>query len=401
MTGAARRERGRGSRARAARPTPAVGPRPRVAVARCASYEPEEVGRAVREVLALLGGLSGVVGRGQNVLLKPNLLSAKNPDRAITTHPSVLAALVAAVREAGGSPSVGDSPGGALRGVERVWRNTGMLELSERTGVPLVSFEASGAVEKQGALRAYMIARPVLDADVVINVPKMKTHVVTLYTGCVKNMFGAIPGFGKGRIHNMAPRPVPFARHVVDVYSLVKPALHVMDAVVAMEGDGPSGGRPRKVGAILAGADGVAVDAVAARMMGLSERRVPTIRIAAERGLGVAGVDDIEIVGADPASFNLEGFALPRTGFLNLVPTFLVRALKPWIWVCPEMSREWGCRGEDCALCARSCPAGAIDMVSGYPVVRRKKCVECLCCHEVCPEQAVRVRLSWLAKRLA
>jgi len=376
-------------------------PRARVAIVRCRSYDPGQVASAVGEALTLLGGLSEVVRPGQTVLLKPNLLSAKDPDRAITTHPAVLAALVAAVRAAGASPSVGDSPGGALRGVERVWRNTGMLELSERTGVPLVNFEASGSSEKRGALRSYMIARPVLEADVVINVPKMKTHVLTLYTGCVKNMFGAIPGFGKGRIHNVAPRPVPFARHVVDVYSLVKPALHVMDAVVAMEGDGPSGGRPRSVGAILAGTDGVAVDAVAARMMGIAEGRVPTTRIAAERGLGAARADEIEIVGEDPASFDLEGFALPRAGLLNLIPSFIVKGLKPWIWAIPEMSEEWGCRGEACALCARSCPAGAISMVSGYPVVSRAKCVECLCCHEVCPEHAVRVRLSWLAKRFA
>lgn len=372
-----------------------------VAVVRCGGYEIQEVRRAVREAVGLLGGMSQFVRERERVLLKPNLLSAKGPERAITTHPSVVEALAEIVSEAGGAPSIGDSPGGALRGVERVWRNTGMLELSERTGVPLVSFEASGAVERSGELRSYMIARPVLDADVIVNIPKMKTHVLTLYTGCVKNTFGAIPGFGKARVHNIAARPVPFSRHVVDVYSIVRPGLHVMDAVVAMEGNGPSGGRPREVGAILAGGDGVAVDAVAAAMMGCRERAVATTRIAAGRGLGVGERARIDVVGEDPASFDTKGFVLPETRGFNFIPGFLVRALRPWVWAYPEMSKEWGCRGEACGLCVASCPVRAIVMTDSGPVVDRRTCVECLCCHEVCPEQAVRVRLSWLARRLA
>ncbi len=373
----------------------------RVAIVRCSTYDAREVDRAVRRAVEYLGGISTVVAPGQRVLLKPNLLSAKPPDRAITTHPSVLRSLVAVVREAGGEPFVGDSPGGALRGVERVWRNTGMLALSEETCVPLVNFEAAGSVEIAGELGTYMIARPVLDADVIINVPKMKTHVLTLYTGCIKNVFGVVPGFRKARLHSAVPRPVPFSRRIVDLYALVRPALHVMDAVVAMEGDGPSGGRPRPVGAIIAGTDGVAVDTVAAEMMGYPHGRVPMIRQAAERGLGTCDPREIEVVGEEPGSFDLTGFALPRTRVFNFIPSFAVRALRPWIWAYPEMSEEWGCLGDRCALCVRSCPVSAIEMVDGRPVVNRRACIECLCCHEVCPEHAVRVRLSWLARRFS
>lgn len=377
------------------------GARTTVAVTRCDSYDGATVARAVGEALGYLGGIERVVGPGARVLLKPNLLSAKDPDRAITTHPSVLAALVEAVRGAGGEPVIGDSPGGALRGIERVWRNTGMLELGDRLGVPLISFEAAGSVETAGRLRSYLIAKPALEADVIVNVPKMKTHVLTLYTGAIKNMFGVVPGFGKARLHSLAPRPVPFSRHVVDIYALVKPALHVMDAVVAMEGDGPSGGSPRKVGAIIAGVDGVAVDAVATRMMGYPERRVAMLGLAESRGLGTARADEIEVVGDDPGAFDLGGFVLPKTRAFHYIPSFVARALRPWIWVCPEMSREWGCLGSACGLCARSCPVGAIEIRGGGPLVDRRKCVECLCCHEVCPEQAVRVRLSWLARQFS
>lgn len=373
--------------------------RAKVAVARCATYERDDVSRAVGEVLGHLGGMARFVSPGQKVLLKPNLLAAKDPDRAITTHPAVIEAVIEAVREAGGEPSMGDSPGGALRGIERVWRNTGLQELSDRTGVPIVNFEASGAREVEGELRSYMIAQPVLDADVVIGLPKMKTHVLTLYTGCIKNMFGAIPGFAKGRLHSIAPRAVPFSRHVVDVFSLVQPGLHIMDAVVAMEGNGPSGGRPRKVGAIIGGTDPVAVDTVVAGMMGFRDGQVSTIRFAAARGLGTGQREDIEIVGEDPGSFDVGGFELPGTTLLNMLPGPLVKALRPWIWICPEMSKERGCRAEACALCVRSCPVEAIEMTGSGPVVDRKKCVECLCCHEVCPEDAVEIRFSWLASK--
>lgn len=371
-----------------------------VSLVECRDYEPDLVRRSVREALAPLGGVGAFVRPGQKVLIKPNLLSAKEPDRAITTHPAVVAAIVGEVRDAGGEPRVGDSPGGALRGIERVWRNTGMLEMSQRTGVELVSFEASGAERVEGRLGSYMIARPVLDADVIISVPKMKTHVLTSYTGCVKNMYGSIPGFAKAKLHSVASKPLPFSKHLVDIYGLVRPHLHVMDAIVAMEGDGPSGGRPRTVGAVMASADGVAIDAVAANMMGF-RRQIHTTRLAGERGLGVSDLDAIETVGSEPSDFDLSDFRLPKTTPLNMIPTFVVRALRPLIWTVPVMSKELGCRGEACGLCVRSCPVGAIEMTDDGPVVDRKRCVQCMCCHEVCPEQAVRIEMSWVAKKFA
>jgi len=373
-----------------------------VSIERSPDYSLTAVREAVTRAVDALGGMSAFVQPGQSVLIKPNLLSAKNPDRAITTHPAVLEVIIDLVRHAGGDPTIGDSPGGAIRGVDRVWGNTGMKALSERTGVPLVSFEGSGSVARRGAEREYMIARPVVEADVVINVPKLKTYMLTLYTGALKNTFGAIPGFGKARLHNLAGRPRPFSRFVVDVHALVAPSLHIMDGIVAMEGDGPSGGRPRHVGAVMAGIDAVAMDTVAAGMLGMDVRRVHMIRLAAERGLGVDDPAAITILGETPESFDTEGFKLPGTGILNYIPDPLVRALKPFIWILPEMSKEWGCvGGTRCGLCMRSCPVEAISLVDDVPVVDRKTCVECLCCHEVCPHQAVRIKLSWLAGKFA
>ncbi|MCD4689901.1 DUF362 domain-containing protein [bacterium] len=333
-----------------------------VSITRSESYEPAAVRAAVTAAVNAVGGMSRYVSPGQSVLIKPNLLAAKSPDRAITTHPVVIEVIIELVRGAGGEPVIGDSPGGALRGIDRVWTNTGMQELSERTGVPLVGFEAAGSVKLTGELKDYMIARPVVDADVIINVPKLKTHVLTLYTGCIKNMFGAIPGFAKGRVHNLAGRPAPFSRYLVGVHSLVRPALNIMDGIVAMEGDGPSGGKPRYVGAVFAGSDAVAIDTIAAAMIGMDAGRIHMIRLASERGLGVSDPDRIDVVGETPESFDTAGFVLPSATVLNYIPDFLLRALKPFIWVHPEMSREWGCVAEKCGLCVRSCPVGAITM---------------------------------------
>jgi uncharacterized protein (DUF362 family)/NAD-dependent dihydropyrimidine dehydrogenase PreA subunit len=377
------------------------GGRATVAVVRCPTYDRREVEAAVERAVELVGGVGRYVAEGERILLKPNLLSAKAPERAITTHPEVARAMIGLVRGAGGVPELGDSPGGAIRGVERVWRNTGFQALAEETGTPLLSFEASGSEERRGALRSYMVAKPVLDADGIINLPKMKTHVLTLYTGAVKNMYGIVPGFMKGRLHSVAPRPVPFSRVVVDIFSLAPPRLTVMDAVVAMEGDGPSGGSPREIGAIVASSDPIALDAVVSRMMGYRERQVPTVRLGEEAGLGVAGFDDIDIVGDDPTGLSPDGFRLPGTGALNYIPDILVRMLEPFVWAHPEMSRERGCRGPACGMCVRSCPVSAIRMVEGTPKVDYERCVECLCCHEVCPHDAVEVKLSWLARKFA
>ncbi|MFZ1947702.1 MAG: DUF362 domain-containing protein, partial [bacterium] len=219
-----------------------------VVLARCDRYSAAEVEHAVTRVLSgALCAEPGLVGR-KRVLLKPNLAAAKGPERCLTTHPQVVAAAIAFFRQRGCDVSVGDSPAGALRGVRRVWEATGMLEACESAGARLVNFEAGGWIEKSVEGRTYRMAREALGYDLVVSIPKLKTHVLTLVTGAVKNMFGCVPGLAKSSHHLANPRPAAMSRVIVDVFSLARPGLSLVDAVEAMEGNGPSSGRPKRLG---------------------------------------------------------------------------------------------------------------------------------------------------------
>ncbi len=269
----------------------------KISLIKCSSYQPEEVKAAVKRALDLLGGMSHFVQPGNKVLLKPNLLSAQPPEQAITTHPAVVEAVIELVKEAGGIPVLGDSPAGAIKSLDDFWSTTGMLEVCRRHDVELVSFERSGVYQKELNGKRYHIAKPVLDADVIINLPKLKTHSLTVMTGAVKNIYGVIPGLKKSMYHKQAPKPWEFSRLLVDIYALARPQLNIVDAIVGMEGFGPSAGRQRQLGMILAGSDGVAVDAWAAHLLGRKPLDIPTTKIAYRQNLGEADLGKIEAAG--------------------------------------------------------------------------------------------------------
>lgn len=366
-----------------------------VSLNRCAAYDIDALRRVISQGLAPFGGMAAFVSRGDRVLLKPNLLSAKDPSRAITTHPHIVETVAALVREAGGEPFVGDSPGGAIRGIERVWENTLMREMAERAGLELVNFEASSSQEIDAGKFKLYIARPVLEADVVINLPKLKTHSLTLLTGAVKNMFGVVPGFRKAEMHKIFPKPFEFAAMLVELYSHVRPALNIMDAVLAMEGNGPSSGVPREAGLIAVSDDGVAMDAVISSVIGFKPEKIDTTRLSGERGLGVSEREKIEVTG-DGAGTVIEDFDLPSNLGMRLIPGPLARMVAPLVWLKLIIDRE-KCTG--CEMCFKSCPVKTIVPDGEKFRVVHDGCVQCMCCHELCPEDAVEIKLSWLARK--
>ncbi|MDZ7384796.1 MAG: DUF362 domain-containing protein [candidate division KSB1 bacterium] len=370
-----------------------------VSAVQCTSYEFQVVAEAVEQLLVPLGGLAHFVQRGNHVHLKPNLLAAKEPARAITTHPVVVEAVVRMLLDLGAKVTIGDSPAGAVKGLQRYWDNTGLSEVAKRTGARLVAFETGGVQERVVRGRSYYISRYVIDADVVINLPKLKTHGLTLYTGAVKNLFGVIPGLRKSEYHKQAPHPEDFAEVLVDIYSAVRPHLHIADGVVGQEGNGPSSGRVRPIGVMLASTDGVALDAVGAAIMGFDPEEIDTTRIASQRGLGEGRLEHIKVVGADLESLRLPDFVLPSNRLIKLVPRWLMILGARLIWVRPRADRELCKR---CGVCQTNCPVGAISTdADGYPVMDYTRCIKCMCCDEGCPHQAIEQEMSWLARRFS
>ncbi len=331
------------------------------------------------------------------VLIKPNMLSPRNPDQAVTTHPLVVSAVARQVKACGARVRVGDSPSAVKWDIERVWRETGLWEAAGREGFELVNFEASGSRPVVIDTRVFHIARPVLEADLVINLPKLKTHTLTLLSGALKNMYGAIPGFRKAMWHKEAPRPRDFSQVIVDVFSAVQPQLTIMDAVDAMEGDGPSAGRPYRLGLVLASADAVAIDTVACRLIGLRPGKVHMIGLAAEAGLGLGHDEAIEVVGEPLRPVRKGSFRLPSNAIMELLPPILVNLAGSFFWMRPRLDAD-RCTG--CQKCIEACPVGALSANGGTPHINHHVCITCWCCHEVCPEQAVGIEKSWLARRM-
>ncbi|MFH1334964.1 MAG: DUF362 domain-containing protein [Candidatus Zixiibacteriota bacterium] len=369
-----------------------------VSIVRCDDYTLDNVRPAVRISFDHLGGLARFVRKDQKVLIKPNLLSAKDPTRAITTHPAVVQAVVEEVQKLGAVPLLGDSPGGVDRGVRRVWENTKLAEVAGHTGAKLLAFESEGVYPKTAPDgKTYYIAKPVLDADVVISLAKLKTHTLTLMTCAVKNMFGSIPGFRKGEYHKEAPKPKDFARVVVDIFSLTQPHLTLVDAIVCMDGDGPSAGDPRYAGLLLAGTDAVALDMVAAKIMGFKDGEIDTTAVAQKRNLGAKSFEQIEIKGENLNTLLLPKFVLPSNRFFKMIPEFMVKLVAPLVWVRPNILDE-NCI--NCNVCVENCPTKSIKPGGKRPRFDYSHCINCMCCHELCPEKAVYLEKSRIAKRI-
>ncbi len=383
--------------------------RSKVSIVRCAAYEPEAVEAALRRNLELIGGIESIVRPGNRVLLKVNLLSPRPPEQAVTTHPIVVGAMLRLVRAAGGRPVVGDSSGGLLAGqaqTEKALSVTGIRAAAAANGAELANFDAGriAVVENSASspVPVLHLAQSVLDADVVINMPKLKTHGATLFTGALKNMFGTVPGGRKAAYHRMAPTLNEFANLLVDIYAAVKPGLTVMDGVWSMEGNGPAHGRPRRAGLLLASTDGVALDTVAAAVIGLRPDDVATTRVAAARGIGEGDFAAIDIVGERLSEVRIPDFRLPPTAVLAVAPRFLLRGAFGMLRARPVVDPE---RCVRCWVCADNCPAGVIRRGGEIPVIDYHSCISCYCCQELCPQAAVTIRydnrlVRWLAGRL-
>lgn len=378
--------------------------RSKVAVIPCEEYAEKTVYEAIERGISLLGGWDRFVKPEEKILLKPNLLNRADPKRAVTTHPAVFESVIQSLKNKGFNRlSYGDSPGHP-GSVEKTAEACGLKEIADRLEVPLADFSRSQTVEfVRGRIsRKFEISQGVLDSDGIINICKMKTHQLERITGGVKNMFGCVYGMNKSASHAKYPDAESFAQMLIDLNLLLKARLHIMDGVVAMEGNGPASGTPVNMKVILISEDPVALDATFCRLVDLDPATIPTVFYGGIFGLGRWKEKDIEILGVDGLSdYSNPRFDVSREksyrGKWAYLDKLKIIARKPVI-LKNKCIR--------CGACVQACPledkavffptgegtASQTGRKGDVPVYDYKKCIRCYCCQEMCPEQAIIVK---------
>ena len=376
-----------------------------VSVVPCASYDPALCRQALLSALEPIDGL-GFVKEGMTVGIKANLVSFMKPDSAATTHPVLLAELTKLLTERGAKVIVGDSPGGLYTAayVKNVYRATGMYEV-EAAGAELnYDFEQATAHYPEAAIAKSFQYTAWLDhCDAIIDFCKIKTHGMMAMSAAAKNMFGVIPGTLKPEYHYKYPNAADFARMIIDLDEYFKPVLSIADGVVGMEGNGPTMGKPRPIGVVMASGSPHMLDLACAKLIGLERKDVPTLEAAYERGLIPGTCEELSISGS------LEDFVLKdfdNVGQKNdilfwhgggLFEGVLGKVLQACLRSRPKVAAG-ECVG--CAKCAEICPAKAIEMKEKLPRIQKSKCIQCFCCQEFCPKGAMKVARPFIAKML-
>lgn len=366
-----------------------------VSIVRCRDYDRDLVYGKVRESIDLLGGIRSFIKSGEKALIKPNLLKARPPKAAVTTHPEMVRAVIRLVNQAGGIPVVGDSPG---MGEEvDVLRRTGILSVIEEERASVADFSDSVEMKGWGRFQHFEIAKSAVNANVIINLPKLKTHGMMVMTGAVKNLFGCVPGKKKVQWHfNTGIDHDSFARMLIELSILLKPRLTIIDAVMAMEGNGPGSGDPRHLGLIISGEDPVAIDVVSGIIVGLFPMQLPIIRAARSAGIGESRVEHINVLGEMIDEIKVSNFRIPQSIDPEWpIPECARRYLKNALTNRPVINQELCVH---CEICQNDCPREAIKESGGRLKIDYRNCIRCFCCQEFCPNGAISVGKGWLLR---
>ena len=373
----------------------------RVVLVRCENYNYDNVKNAVVKGIDMLGGPANFASPNDKILLKPNWLTADPPDKCVTTHPAIFKAVAEIFQSVGARLCYGDSP--AFQSPGSAAKNTGVAAIADELKIPLADFVSGKEVSyKEGHQnKKFTIANGVLDSDGVISLPKMKTHGFQRITGAIKNQFGCIPGTRKGEFHMKIPNALDFAKMLVDLNSCIRPRLYIMDGIMAMEGNGPRGGAPKKMNVILISTDPIALDATVCRLINLNPEFVLTNKVGKEMGAGTYLEEEIELLGDPIKSFIANDFDVKREPIKPYKPSgsikFIKNALVPKPYIVAEKCVK-------CGICVNMCPVTpkAVNWHDGnkknVPTYKYEHCIRCYCCQELCPESAIRLKVPFIRR---
>ncbi len=371
------------------------------------TYDETKITDILREQMETLG-YDDAFFSGKKVVIKPNLVMKKAPDAAATTHPAVLSALLTVLREKGVTPLIAESPGGLFnrQRLEGVYRTCGIAEVCERHGVPMnydtdavyMSFPSGKTV------KSFHVIRPIAEADVVIDLCKLKSHGLTKMSAAIKNFFGVIPGIEKFEMHASFPDYKEFGSMICDLCGMLceeKEVIAITDAIVGMEGDGPTAGTPRKIGALLMSPNPFASDIVGETILGF-EKTVPIVREAASRGLCPEDISGITLLGDDVKPLMISDFVEPETAENRATSALSFFSSGKWgrFFMPRPKAMPDKCRG--CGECVASCPQHTIELTekNGKKLakIRHANCIRCYCCQELCPFAAIQIKKNLIIK---
>ena len=366
----------------------------KVIIQECENYELETVIAKINAAVELLGGWDKFVKPQDKVLLKVNLIGPKPSESAAITHAEFVRAMVRILKGKNCTVWIGDSSGGAIAGIAPTaqgFKVAGYERVAQEEGAEIKNFDREGVmpVQPESQCEETMhIAKPMFDADVVINLPKLKTHSAQIFSGAVKNLFGCIPGLKKAKYHKMAPDSSDFGQIICDIHKATKIRLHIMDGILAMQGEGPTAGTAYQANKILVSEDPLALDAVAAKMVGMDVEDVPILEIARKRNLGEGWLKNITLAGDYEQVPKLARFKLPKRfgGTKKRNGKALVKVIE-FFNTRPRINLD---KCKKCNMCVESCPVQAIDKVTKQ--IDYNTCIECMCCHELCMYKAVELK---------
>ncbi len=380
----------------------------KVALLKCTDYDVDHIEKKLREGFELLGGdsfLRTLIPENSKVLLKPNLLSIIEKGSPVITHYAVFEAVIRIVKEYSNNITFGDSPG--LGDTRKAAEKSGLIEVAERYGVRFVDFNDEVHVELDNPLmyKFWNVARAAHEADVVITLPKLKTHAMMYYTGAVKNQFGCVPGTQKATWHTKLPNPVNFSKMLLDLNTVVKTNFAILDGIIAMEGNGPRNGTPKKIDTIIMGKSLTAVDSTAVRLIGYDNVfAVPFLKVAHDTKWGAVRPEEIEVLGEKVEDMKCKDFKLSRGAkVFNFISPSLNNFVASLTAPDPVVIEE-KCIG--CRKCDEVCPEKSkVISFAKYnnkviPKWNYSNCIRCFCCQELCPEGAIITKKKGISKRL-